>query len=82
MPQLETAIPPSIKLNVVSDRTQTIRASVNDVQFTLIATIVLVVIVIFVLLRTFWATIIPAITIPLALIGTSRSASWSTTPWW
>ena len=70
LPQLEASIPPSIKLNVVSDRTQTIRASVNDVQFTLMLTIVLVVMVIFVFLRTFWATIIPAITIPLALIGT------------
>jgi HAE1 family hydrophobic/amphiphilic exporter-1 len=70
LPQLEASIPPSIKLNVVSDRTQTIRASVTDVQFTLMATIVLVVMVIFVFLRTFWATIIPAITIPLALIGT------------
>ena len=70
LPQLEASIPPSIKLNVVSDRTQTIRASVTDVQFTLMLTIVLVVLVIFVFLRTFWATIIPAITIPLALIGT------------
>ena len=65
LPQLEASIPPSIKLNVVSDRTQTIRASVNDVQFTLMLTIVLVVMVIFVFLRNFWATIIPAITIPL-----------------
>src|SRR5207344_2945457 len=70
LPQLEASIPPSIKLNVVSDRTQTIRASVTDVQFTLMLTIVLVVMVIFVFLRSFWATIIPAITIPLALIGT------------
>ena len=70
LPQLEASIPPSIKLNVVSDRTQTIRASVNDVQFTLMLTIVLVVMVIFVFLRNFWATIIPAITVPLALIGT------------
>src|SRR6476646_5681929 len=70
LPQLEASIPPSIKLHLVSDRTQTIRASVTDVQFTLMATIVLVVIVIFIFLRSFWATIIPAITIPLALIGT------------
>jgi HAE1 family hydrophobic/amphiphilic exporter-1 len=70
LPQLEASIPPSIKLNVVSDRTQTIRASVTDVQFTLMLTIALVVMVIFLFLRNFWATVIPAITIPLSLIGT------------
>jgi multidrug efflux pump len=70
LPQLEASIPPSIKLNVVSDRTQTIRASVSDVQFTLMLTIALVVMVIFLFLRNFWATVIPAITIPLSLIGT------------
>jgi HAE1 family hydrophobic/amphiphilic exporter-1 len=70
LPQLEASMPPSIKLNVVSDRTATIRASVHDVQFTLMLTVVLVVLVIFLFLRNFWATVIPAITIPLALIGT------------
>jgi len=70
MPQLQASIPPGIKLNVISDRTQTIRASVADVQFTLILTIGLVVMVIFIFLRNFWATVIPAITVPLALIGT------------
>ena len=70
LPQLEASIPPSIKLNVVSDRTQTIRASVTDVQFTLMLTVALVVMVIFLFLRNFWATVIPAITIPLSLIGT------------
>src|SRR4029078_659521 len=70
LPQLEASIPPSIKLNAVSDRTQTIRASVTDVQFTLMLTITLVVMVIFLFLRNFWATVIPAITIPLSLIGT------------
>jgi len=54
----------------VSDRTQTIRASVNDVQFTLMLTVALVIMVIFVFLRNFWATVIPAITVPLSLIGT------------
>src|SRR6185295_14369841 len=59
-----------IKVNVISDRTQTIRASVADVQFTLLLTVILVVMVIFVFLRNFWATVIPAITVPLSLIGT------------
>src|SRR6202008_1883122 len=54
-----------------SDRTQTIRASIADVQFTLLLTIALVVMVIFVFLRNFWATIIPGITVPLALVGTA-----------
>ena len=60
LPQLEASIPPSIKVSVISDRTTTIRASVADVQFTLMLTIGLVVGVIFVFLRSFWATIIPA----------------------
>jgi hydrophobe/amphiphile efflux-1 (HAE1) family protein len=70
LPQLQASIPPGIKLDVISDRTQTIRASVTDVQFTLMLTIALVVMVIFIFLRNFWATVIPAITVPLALIGT------------
>ncbi len=57
-------------MSVVSDRTQTIRASVADVQFTLILTVALVVMVIFLFLRNFWATVIPAVTVPLSLIGT------------
>ena len=56
-------------VTVLSDRTTTIRASVDDVQFTLMLTIVLVVMVIFVFLRNFWATIIPSVTVPLALLG-------------
>jgi hydrophobe/amphiphile efflux-1 (HAE1) family protein len=67
---LRADIPPSIHLNVVSDRTQTIRASVDDVEFTLLLAIGLVVMVIFVFLRNVWATIIPSITIPVALVGT------------
>jgi HAE1 family hydrophobic/amphiphilic exporter-1 len=70
LPQLQASIPPGIKLNIISDRTQTIRASVSDVQFTLMLTIALVVMVIFIFLRNFWATVIPAITVPLSLIGT------------
>ena len=70
LPVLEASIPPAIKVNVISDRTQTIRASVADVQFTLMLIVALVVMVIFVFLRNFWATVIPAVTVPLALIGT------------
>src|SRR5829696_1937098 len=70
LPQLQASIPPGIKLNVLADRTQTIRASIEDVQFTLMLTIVLVVMVIFVFLRNFWATMIPAVTVPLSIVGT------------
>ncbi len=70
LPQLEASIPPSVKVSVISDRTTTIRASVADVQFTLILTIALVVGVIFVFLRSLWATVIPAITVPVSIIGT------------
>ena len=68
---LEAAIPPTIHVSVLSDRTTTIRASVRDVEFTLMLTIALVVMVIFVFLRSLWATIIPSITVPLALLGAS-----------
>jgi hydrophobe/amphiphile efflux-1 (HAE1) family protein len=70
MPALQASIPPAVKVNIISDRTETIRASVSDVQFTLMLTIALVVMVIFIFLRNFWATVIPAITVPLSLIGT------------
>jgi multidrug efflux pump len=70
LPRLSTTLPPSVKVEVLSDRTATIRASVHDVQFTLILTIGLVVMVIFVFLRKFWATIIPSVSLPLAIIGT------------
>jgi HAE1 family hydrophobic/amphiphilic exporter-1 len=69
LPRLVAAIPASIKVEVISDRTQTIRAAVEDVQFTLLLTIALVVMVIFVFLRSFWATVIPTVTVPLALLG-------------
>jgi hydrophobe/amphiphile efflux-1 (HAE1) family protein len=70
LPVLQASIPAAVKVNVISDRTQTIRASVADVQFTLMLTIALVVMVIFIFLRSFWATVIPAVTVPLALVGT------------
>jgi hydrophobic/amphiphilic exporter-1 (mainly G- bacteria), HAE1 family len=69
LPRLVAGIPPSIKVEILSDRTQTIRAAVEDVQYTLLLTIFLVVMVIFVFLRSFWATVIPAVTVPLALLG-------------
>ena len=69
LPQLTAAMPSGIKVSVLSDRTQTIRASVRDVQFTLLLTIALVVTVIFVFLRHLWATVIPSVTVPLALLG-------------
>ncbi len=69
LPRLVAAIPPAVKIDVLSDRTQTIRAAVQDVQFTLLLTIALVVMVIFVFLRNVWATIIPSVTVPLALLG-------------
>ncbi|MFJ3046689.1 efflux RND transporter permease subunit [Herbaspirillum chlorophenolicum] len=71
MPRLRAAIPASVHINTLIDRTQTIRASVLDVEFTLILTIFLVVMVIFVFLRNIAATIIPSITVPLAIMGTA-----------
>ncbi len=70
LPQLQASLPPSIKVEVVSDRTQTIRASVSDVQFTLLLTVALVVGVIALFLRKLWATVIPAVSVPISLIGT------------
>ena len=69
LPRLIAAIPPAIKIKIISDRTLTIRAAVEDVQFTLGVTIILVVMVIFVFLRSVWATVIPSVTVPLALLG-------------
>src|ERR1700742_2522054 len=69
LPRLVAGIPAAIKIGILSDRTQTIRAAVEDVQFTLLLTIFLVVMVIFVFLRSFWATVIPAVTVPLGLLG-------------
>ena len=70
LPQLETTLPPTIQLSVLTDRTVTIRASVKDVQFSLMLTVALVVMVIFLFLRNFSATIIPSVAVPLSLVGT------------
>src|SRR6266699_337675 len=69
-PKLRATLPSSVKLTTFGDRTETIRASVADVQFTLLLTVALVVMVIFVFLRKFWATVIPSIALPLTLIAT------------
>ena len=70
LPRLRASIPPSVKVSILTDRTETIRASVHDVQFTLVLTVILVVLVIFIFLRKFWATVIPSVALPLAVIGT------------
>src|SRR6201991_1876881 len=70
IPDLQKVLPADVHLQVFSDRTITIRASVEDVQFTLILTICLVVAVIFVFLRRLWATVIPSVAVPLSLMGT------------
>ena len=70
LPRLRASIPPSVKVSILTDRTETIRASVHDVQFTLVLTMFLVVMVRFVFLRTVWATVIPSGALPLAIIGT------------
>jgi hydrophobe/amphiphile efflux-1 (HAE1) family protein len=69
-PQMEKWIPPNVHMTVLDDRTKTIRASVEDVQFSLLLSIALVVMVIFLFLRRFWPTFIASITVPLALAGT------------
>jgi HAE1 family hydrophobic/amphiphilic exporter-1 len=71
LPKLEAAIPPTVHVNTIMDRTQTIRASVSDVEFTLVLTIALVVLVIFLFLRNVPATVIPSLTVPLSLMGTA-----------
>jgi hydrophobic/amphiphilic exporter-1 (mainly G- bacteria), HAE1 family len=70
LPHALASVPPSIKVDTVANRTTTIQASVRDVEITLCITIVLVVMVIFLFLRNAWATIIPGVTVPLALLGT------------
>jgi HAE1 family hydrophobic/amphiphilic exporter-1 len=71
LPHVMTSVPPSLKVTQVIDRTTTIQASVDDVEKTLLIAIVLVVMVIFLFLRSFWATAIPGVTVPLALFGTA-----------
>jgi multidrug efflux pump len=70
MPYLQSSISPAIKLEVVMDRTVTVRASVKDIESTLLISIVLVILVVFVFLRTVRATVIPSIAVPLSLVGT------------
>jgi HAE1 family hydrophobic/amphiphilic exporter-1 len=71
LPHVMTSVPPSLKVDQVLDRTTTIKASVQDVEFSLLVAIVLVVLVIFLFLRSFWATAIPGVTVPLSLLGTA-----------
>ena len=73
LPRLTSNIPPAIKVTTLLDRTTTIRASVLDVETTLVLTICLVVMVILLFLRSFWATLIPSITVPLALTGSAAA---------
>jgi len=70
LPELSASISPAINIDVVMDRTTTIRASVRDIEITLLISVVLVILVVFVFLRTVRATIIPSIAVPLSLIGT------------
>jgi multidrug efflux pump len=70
MPHLQAAIPPTIKIDVAVDRTTTIRASVRDVEISLMISVLLVVLVVFLFLREVWATIIPSVAVPLSLVGT------------
>ena len=70
MPRLQASLPASVKVQTLTDRTETIRASVKDVEFELMLTIALVVMVIFLFLRTLSATVIPSVAVPLSLIGT------------
>jgi multidrug efflux pump len=70
IPQLQASISPAIGLSVVLDRTTTVRASVKDIELTLVISVILVILVVFAFLRTLRATIIPSIAVPLSLIGT------------
>jgi len=70
LPQLQGVLPTSVKVSILTDRTETIRASVEDVQFELLLTVGLVVMVIFLFLRNLSATIIPSVAVPLSIVGT------------
>ena len=70
MPELSASISPSLHLRVAMDRTTTIRASIHDVEITLMISVSLVILVVFVFLRNVWATVIPSIAVPLSLVGT------------
>ena len=70
MPFLQASIPPSIRISVSQDRSTTIRASVHDIEVTLVISVLLVILVVFAFLRSVWATAIPSIAVPLSLVGT------------
>ena len=70
LPQLQASLPANVQVHVLTDRTTTIRASVKDVEFELMLTVALVVMVIFLFLRNFAATIIPSVAVPLSIVGT------------
>ena len=70
LPQLQASLPASVQVTPLTDRTTTIRASVEDVQFTLVLTVALVVLVIFLFLRSVSATVIPSVAVPLSIVGT------------
>ncbi len=70
LPRLRASISPAIDISVLMDRTTTIRASVRDIEFTLMISIVLVIFVVFVFLRNLWTTLIPSVSVPLSLVGT------------
>jgi len=70
LPRLQAAIPPTVKIDIAVDRTTTIRASVRDVEVSLLISVLLVVLVVFLFLREVWATLIPSVAVPLSLVGT------------
>src|SRR6478736_2835492 len=70
LPQLQSSLPSAVKVQILTDRTETIRASVKDVQFELMLTVGLVVMVMFLFLRNFAATVIPSVAVPLSILGT------------
>jgi hydrophobe/amphiphile efflux-1 (HAE1) family protein len=70
MPRLERNLPPSVKVDLMSDRSELTRAAINDVQYTMLLTIGLVVVVVFAFLRSLWATLIPSLVVPLSLLAT------------
>src|SRR6185437_10912028 len=69
LPQLQASIPPAMHLQIGQDRTTTIRASVHDVEYTLLIAVALVILVVFFFLRNVWATVIPGVAVPLSLLG-------------
>jgi multidrug efflux pump len=70
LPMLQAALPPAIHLDISLDRTTTIRASVHDVEVSLMISVILVVLVVFIFLRSLWATFIPSVAVPISLLGT------------